>query len=47
MIGSAQIKIVLENNWHLDDLQRDGCFANLQFQVQRRHGGRHEMAEVG
>ncbi|CAN5614774.1 hypothetical protein BH18VER1_BH18VER1_15340 [soil metagenome] len=47
MISSAQVKIVLENNWRLDDLPRDDCFKNLEFQVQRLHGGRQDMAETG
>ena len=47
MISSAQVKLVLENNWQLDDLQRDDSFAQLKFQVQRAHGGRQAMAETG
>lgn len=47
MISSAQVKLVLENDWKLGDLQRDDCFAQLKFQVQRVHGGRQQMAETG
>jgi hypothetical protein len=47
MISSAQWKLVLENNWQLDDLESDDSLAELQFQVQRAHGGRQEMAGAG
>ncbi|MBA3272668.1 MAG: hypothetical protein H0T11_02190 [Chthoniobacterales bacterium] len=47
MISSAQVKLVLENNWTLGDLQRDHSIAELTFQVQRVHGGRQQMAETG
>ena len=47
MISSAQVKLVLENKWELADLQRDDALATLKFQVQRAHGGRQQMAEMG
>ncbi len=40
MISSAQLKLELENRWRLPHLQAEENFARLQFQVQRRHGGR-------
>lgn len=40
MIGSAQLKLVLENCWSLPDLQREDCAAHLTFHVQRSHLGR-------
>ncbi len=46
-ISSAQLKLVLDNNWELQDLQRDECFAQWKFQVHRLHGGRQQMAETG
>ena len=47
MISSAQLKLVLDHNWELQDLQRDECFARWKFQVHRLHGGRLQMAETG
>jgi len=47
MIGSAQLKLVLENNWQLRDLQRADNFARLKIDVQRVHGRRQESAETG
>ena len=47
MIGSAQWKLVLENSWRIPDLERDDNCPRLQFQVQRLHRGRHEVAETG
>jgi hypothetical protein len=44
MIGSAQLKLVLENNWRLRDLQQDQDFSRLRLRVQRVHGGREEAA---
>jgi hypothetical protein len=40
IIGSAQLKLVLENCWSLPDLQREDCAAHLTFHVQRSHIGR-------
>ena len=47
IISSAQVKVALENQWRLGDLQRDDGLAQLKFQVHRRHGGRQELAETG
>ncbi len=44
MISSAQVKLVLENNWRLADLQEDQDFSKLKINVQRVHGARQEMA---
>lgn len=46
MIASAQSKLVLENNWQLADLQREGAVHQLRFRVQRAHGGRQRIAET-
>jgi hypothetical protein len=40
MISSAQLKLVLNNNWRLADFQAEGNFTRLQFQMQRVQGGR-------
>lgn len=42
IISSAQLKLVLENQWQLADLQAEENFSRLKFQVQRMHGGRQE-----
>ncbi|MBA2243117.1 MAG: hypothetical protein H0W04_09570 [Chthoniobacterales bacterium] len=47
LISSAQLKVALENSWHLEDLQRDHNFLRLKFRLQRVHGGRGEMAGAG
>lgn len=47
MISSAQLKLVLENEWTLQDLEQDDNFRRLKFQVQRIQGGRQEGASVG
>jgi hypothetical protein len=47
MISSAQLKLVLDNNWRLPDLQTDGNFARLKFQVQRVQGGRQIAFRAG
>lgn len=44
MISSAQVKLVLENNWQLADLQEDQDFSKLKINVQRVHGGSQEVA---
>jgi hypothetical protein len=38
MIGSAQLKIVLENSWNLADLEKENAIVDLQFRVQRFAG---------
>jgi hypothetical protein len=35
MVGSAQLKLVLESSWTLDDLEHDNAMAQLRFRVQR------------
>jgi hypothetical protein len=37
MVGSAQLKIALENSWKLADLENERAILNLQFRVQRSH----------
>lgn len=44
MISSAQLKLVLENHWRLQDLTSDHNFDRLQFRLQRVQGGRQEIA---
>jgi hypothetical protein len=36
MVGSAQLKLVLESSWNLDNLEHD-AIARLRFRVQRCH----------
>jgi hypothetical protein len=44
MVGSAQLKIVLENSWTLTDLEKETAISNLRFRVQRSHlGGRRAV----
>jgi RecA/RadA recombinase len=44
MVGSAQLKIVLENSWALTDLEKETAISNLRFRVQRSHlGGRRAV----
>jgi hypothetical protein len=40
MVSSAQLKLVLENSWTLDDLERDNTISRLKVRVQRIQGGR-------
>ena len=47
MIGSAQLKLVLENRWHLCDLQAGDHSARLKFHIQRRHAGRERVLQAG
>jgi hypothetical protein len=42
MVGSAQLKVVLESSWKLDDLEHD-AISQLRFRVQRWHF----RAEIG
>lgn len=37
MVGSAQLKIVLENSWTLPDLETNTALSKLQFRIQRSH----------
>ena len=43
MVGSAQLKLVLENSWNLDSLEDESAIAELRFRVQRSY----VRAEVG
>nr|MBA3883961.1 hypothetical protein [Chthoniobacterales bacterium] len=47
MISSAQLKLVLENNWRLENLQQDENVARLKIHVQRMQGGRQDLARTG
>jgi hypothetical protein len=47
MIASAQWKLLLENNWQLEDLHREDGVNQLRFDVQRAHGSRQQIAETG
>ncbi len=44
MISSAQLKLVLENNWTLPALQAEENLPQLRFRVQRIQAAREEMA---
>ena len=35
MVASAQLKLVLDSSWRLDDLEHDNAIAQLRFRVQR------------
>jgi len=37
MVASAQLKIVLENSWTLEALEREQPISDLRFQIQRSH----------
>ena len=37
MVGSAQLKIVLENLWTLDTFEEENAIARLRIRVQRSH----------
>jgi hypothetical protein len=38
LVGSAQLKIILENSWALADLENENVTSNLRFRVQRFGG---------
>ncbi len=40
MVGSAQLKIVLENLWTLETFEKDNAISRLQFRIRRSHLGR-------
>jgi hypothetical protein len=40
MVSSAQLKLVLENSWTLEDLDREDTILRLKVRVQRVQGGR-------
>jgi hypothetical protein len=37
VVSSAQLKIVLENSWTLETLEKDNAISNLRFRIQRSH----------
>jgi hypothetical protein len=47
LIGSAQLKLVLNNRWNLRDVDNDYAPARLALDVQRVHGARHQLTEAG
>jgi hypothetical protein len=47
IISSAQLKLSLENVWHLPDLEQQDLTARLNIQIDRVHGGRKMLATAG
>jgi hypothetical protein len=47
MVGSAQLKIVLENLWTLETFEKDNATSRWQFRIQRSHLSRRESAIAG
>jgi hypothetical protein len=47
MISSAQLKLVLENQWQLADITRGCSAAGLAMRVERAHGGLQRLTESG
>jgi hypothetical protein len=44
IVGSAQLKIVLENSWNLTDLEKENAVSHLRFRIQRSYfGGRRAV----
>jgi len=37
LVGSAQLKMVLENSWKLPDFEKETVISNLRFRLQRSH----------
>jgi len=37
MVSSAQLKIVLENSWALEALEKENAISNLRFRIRRSH----------
>ena len=47
LVGSAQLKIVLESSWTLKNLENENAISDLRFRVQRAHfGGRRAVGAV-
>jgi recA bacterial DNA recombination protein len=42
VVASAQLKIVLENSWTLEALEKENAISNLRFRIQRSHLNRLE-----
>ena len=47
MIGSAQVKLILENQWTLEDFAHDYSPTHFRMRVQRIQGGRQSIMETG
>ena len=47
MVGSAQLKIVLENFWTLETFEKDNAISRLRFRIQRSHLSCLESAIAG
>lgn len=47
MVASAQLKLRLENRWHIADIDEEIPPTRLQLHVQRVQGARHEITEIG
>jgi hypothetical protein len=47
IISSAQLKLTLDNNWKLGDLEQENLTPRLHIQVKRAQGGRLVMAGAG
>jgi hypothetical protein len=47
MVGSAQLKIVLENSWTLETFEKDNAISRLRFRIQRSHLSCLESAIAG
>src|SRR5437588_8794434 len=37
LVSSAQLKVVLENSWTLEALEKENAISNLRFRIQRSH----------
>jgi hypothetical protein len=46
MVSSAQLKIVLQNSWTLETLEKENAISNLRFRIQRSHLNRLENVAV-
>jgi hypothetical protein len=46
MVGSAKLKILLENSWTLATLEKENAISNLSFRIQRSHLSRLENVAV-
>lgn len=46
MVSSAQLKIVLQNSWTLEALEKENAISNLSFRIQRSHLNRLENVAV-
>src|ERR1041385_3897962 len=44
MVASAQLKIVLENSWTLNSLERENTISRLRFRIQRAHVAQNRNA---